>query len=734
MPQNSTGQLAIWQDALGVVEFDLSPQDTGVRVHDVQDPQTLVRLPGVQPNDGDTYVIVDADGSASADNAIVIEPPTGTTIQGGASVAITSAFGAALVVFDGDESNWTVSFFGGQGSSSGASPWTDVPAGSTFTTSAATPFLSCDSSGAQTTIEVPPASFNGQNQTVRATGAMNSPVIVEATGSGWTIEQLNDPGTFAASTWLPIQGQSVVFKADTTTKQWKLFAQSLSGTPGQSSYNAGWFARTDVYWDPAGTHGGSNANSGGVGFPVLTWAEITRRYGGIFAVMNYGQSVRIHQLSAQPAGADPIFAEFECSGGGQAILDTTAAWTNPGANFAAGALGGGFGFAGAVATAGGTPMTIAGVPGYVVAGTILFNPTRTSYTVVKSVGGGTATCGQPQTSATLMSTATLPAPAVDNDWVAGNLLTPITATPCNLKRFSAKGGDVSAGGQPSGVWVIGASFPDTSVSGASELAISNIAACTVFVLCSFPVRTQLSSLEGRGNVVYLLGCYHAGAVAVFGILGSMFGCVVTNGVTAVGGLLVQNNTCISGAVNAASSLAWGGVTVHDAWSDSTWSAGPGAKIEVTSGPFWGSWSVVLDPNATMWNGSGSTWVLAAALTTGTLKFGSLTVGTPPSVGGTFALNGVTAVNVAPAGGQHFPANAKIAWSLNAVGGTPGVGSPYFSAAQTADQFTVKSPTALANDTYAWQAFDGSVAINPANLDLYNGLYDEASGARFCNTQ
>ena len=67
--------------------------------------------------------------------------------------------------------------------------------------------------------------------------------------------------------------------------------------------------------------------------------------------------------------------------------------------------------------------------------------------------------------------------------------------------------------------------------------------------------------------------------------------------------------------------------------------------------------------------------------------------------GTFTLNGVTQVDVAGA----FPVGATIAWSIATVGGTPGTASPYFSAANTAGHFFVKSPTANANDVYNWKA-------------------------------
>lgn len=67
--------------------------------------------------------------------------------------------------------------------------------------------------------------------------------------------------------------------------------------------------------------------------------------------------------------------------------------------------------------------------------------------------------------------------------------------------------------------------------------------------------------------------------------------------------------------------------------------------------------------------------------------------------GTFTLNGVAQVDVT----GYFPVDARISMSLKTVGTTPGLVSPYFSAAQTANVFHVKSATALANDVYNWFA-------------------------------
>jgi hypothetical protein len=109
MPTNSTGQLAIWRDASGADEnpVNLSPQDSGVRLRDIQDP-TTVNLPNVgEPNDGDDYEVQDADGSCSSGSPIAIVPPTGTTIRGASSLTLTAAFVTCRLIFDAIANDWT---------------------------------------------------------------------------------------------------------------------------------------------------------------------------------------------------------------------------------------------------------------------------------------------------------------------------------------------------------------------------------------------------------------------------------------------------------------------------------------------------------------------------------------------------------------------------------------------------------------------------------------------------
>lgn len=123
MPSNSTGTIAIWKDATKVAAVVLSPQDTGVRLRQIQAP-TVVELPNDSPNDGDSYEVLDADGSCSSSNQIELVPPPGTTIRGASSFFLSLAFVGARLVFDARANDWTLATTAGSGSAP-ASGWAD---------------------------------------------------------------------------------------------------------------------------------------------------------------------------------------------------------------------------------------------------------------------------------------------------------------------------------------------------------------------------------------------------------------------------------------------------------------------------------------------------------------------------------------------------------------------------------------------------------------------------------
>jgi hypothetical protein len=117
MPSNATGTIQIWRDVTGVASVNLSLQETGVRVRAIPGggAGTTVNLPTSTPTDGDNYEVIDADGSASPATPIVVVPPAGTTIRGGATVTIIDAFASVRVTFEASADDWTVEESAGGG-------------------------------------------------------------------------------------------------------------------------------------------------------------------------------------------------------------------------------------------------------------------------------------------------------------------------------------------------------------------------------------------------------------------------------------------------------------------------------------------------------------------------------------------------------------------------------------------------------------------------------------------
>jgi hypothetical protein len=120
MPENSTGQIAIYQDLAGVPKFTFSPQVTGVRLSKIPAATsslmpvgTLAVLPG-DPSDGDSYTLEDTDGSCSVDNAIVVVPdPTGKATVGGiGGFPLFTPFAGGKFTFDAEANNWVVALTG----------------------------------------------------------------------------------------------------------------------------------------------------------------------------------------------------------------------------------------------------------------------------------------------------------------------------------------------------------------------------------------------------------------------------------------------------------------------------------------------------------------------------------------------------------------------------------------------------------------------------------------------
>ncbi|MFI4971192.1 MAG: hypothetical protein ACHP7H_00815 [Hyphomicrobiales bacterium] len=118
MPKNNQQLIASYQNESDETVVALSPQSTGMRLSEIPLGGTQVFLPGSRigfpdpandPSDGDSYEVLDADGSANGSAPILITPPFGTTIGGGfAAYFIATAFGAIVLTFDSETDDWKV--------------------------------------------------------------------------------------------------------------------------------------------------------------------------------------------------------------------------------------------------------------------------------------------------------------------------------------------------------------------------------------------------------------------------------------------------------------------------------------------------------------------------------------------------------------------------------------------------------------------------------------------------
>jgi hypothetical protein len=421
--------------------------------------------------------------------------------------------------------------------------------------------------------------------------------------------------------------------------------------PGTPAYFPAWYALTDVYWDPAGTNGGSDANTGAtIGSPLLTFAEIVRRYGSTMPELVYGQNLTIHQLSSQPANVDPVFFEPRISGGGHAALIGTPILV---ADIPVG---------GAVtAKAPGAPgvrLQVAAMPVGTVANQLVFNVTRGSWAFIDSMAVLVATMQQPLTAASV----TAPGPAnpvavPDNTWATGDHLQTYTLPTTNLKRFCPVGSDVSAAaGNPGCVgWVGFVIIADSSAATLSAYIHVGRCATNVLSLCLVATRLSLSSEGGRGNFASLLGCQVSGLV--FADAGDV---VIQGGGCAAGisqgnsFLNILSGTTIHGTCTLVSSSTMCSGNTDDVFCDG--SIQIRAMMFNVVGLMWGSYSVNLLPGGRYVNGTGSTFVLKALLTSGALTMGGGGTGTSYTAGtGLWA----SAIALTPAAIDGAPGSALV---------------------------------------------------------------------------
>jgi hypothetical protein len=411
---------------------------------------------------------------------------------------------------------------------------------------------------------------------------------------------------------------------DPTNKNGQI-AAPLMASGNANAAQCGPACTVGAWWfDPANTTGcasdsnsGTSATCGGSGIgPLATFAQLVTRLGSSQPQYPGGQSVSVTQMSAQAANTDWIFFEprmvSTSTSQAAAILTVTpVAVGSPQTITVNSSLSRG---------APGTLLVLTNPTG-VVAHQLVVNTTagRLSQALVDSVGG-TTVMQQPLTIASITNTAVVPTPAEDTGWATGNTVQLYTLQNSNLVRWSPVGGTESPGGPPTAGFVFYASIADPSGSAASAYFHKCESAASVLVNSIVNGRLDMTSLGGRGTSnTQAIGCSVVGQVLTItgqvGFAGGGFGSLQSNG-----NMTINNDAIAHGAI-----LQLGGLmTLSNTYSTSTITAEVGGIL--ASGFVWGSYNVNLLLGANYANGTGSTYALAALLTSGTVSINSVATG------------------------------------------------------------------------------------------------------------
>jgi hypothetical protein len=209
------------------------------------------------------------------------------------------------------------------GSPASLLPWTNVAAGTTLAWSAQKPFLSFDSTGLQSTLNMPAAAAlsDGLMFCARLTGTTTvTPVILNA-GAGTTIEAVGGAlgaGNFGTTAYLPYEAMQVTYKYDKATTSWKETALSL-GSASAALNTTAWAVDYGA---------GDNKNSGAPGSPLAEVAEIRRRWnGGLAGVRPQLPAISVAlTITGSPASAfsDPhsVLADIDAQPGFTLVVDS----------------------------------------------------------------------------------------------------------------------------------------------------------------------------------------------------------------------------------------------------------------------------------------------------------------------------------------------------------------------------------------------------------------------------
>jgi hypothetical protein len=442
-------------------------------------------------------------------------------------------------------------------------------------------------------------------------------------------------------------------------------AMPLMASGNASAAQCGPACTVGTWWfDPANTTGcASDSNSGtsatcsgaGIG-PLATFSQFILRVGSTSPQYPAGQGVSITQMSAQAANTDFIFFEprmaSTTTSQSAAILTVTPL-----------AVGAPQAITRNTAKTRGAPGTLLTLvnPTGVAANQLVVNTSSAtpSQALVDSVGA-TTVMQQPQTIASVTATNVVPSPVEDDTWATGNTVQLYALQNSNLVTWRPRGGNLTSGVAPTAGFVFYANIADTSGSGASAFFHSNSAASNSLVNSVVTSRLEMSTDGGRGQGgLYTTGCSVLTSTLV-GTVGNIgvFGGALT-AVTVGGGFSTFTNDVILHGTSIAQSGTMG---LGNVYCDGTLAVGHsgtggGATAAMTAGGFvWGSYALQVFPNCAYVNLGGSTFVLKALLTSGSITINGVgtasqyTSGTGVWVGG---------VAITPAALDGAPGNGLL---------------------------------------------------------------------------
>jgi len=391
-------------------------------------------------------------------------------------------------------------------------------------------------SGEPVTVTLDPNAFDGDQVT-----------IVDAAGNAGTF-----PITVQPTVGQIIAGSSVIgsnFGSITFTFHTAL-ALFLEGngfwtveTSSGTGPNPDALTQTDWYLDAIN---GNDANPGTITEPVQTISGgIVPKWGTTSP--NLKQTVTFHALNAQTLNQEKaILSPIFTNGANFIILGSY----NEFSTFEAGAV---------THKAPGSPgvqLQVAGFSHGEVAGMVVLNTARGSYSTIDSLSGTTATMNQPYKSAGLTTVEPFPTLVEDNTWAATDTLIVYKKNLLNLTILNPQGGDATPAFTAPVCWVENVYLPDFSgVPGDSCFSPDPNGVGLVFSNCAFDPYVYGIMPHAGGGGAFFINCFLNGSGAFAGnpsvfmnIVGGSINASASEPMYFCGNCIVDGDTILHGTL------------------------------------------------------------------------------------------------------------------------------------------------------------------------------------------